>query len=1036
MRVLHVDDSYDDRVLTQMKLEKLSAAIRMSGAESVDAALFMLEHNEYDCILSDYQMPGKDGALLLKTLRDKGINIPFIFYTGQGNEELAVEVFRAGADDYFTKDIGLAHYERLFNSIEKIVKYYKQYLERQEESKALERSQRRLMKSQRLARLSNWEWDFRTDRFYCSDEFFNILAADKENYRTDKSRILNHFPDGERIRFKKDVMSVMRGAEINQKEYQVVDASGEELVLLVSMAPVKDPENDIVIRVEGVVQDVTLRKEVEKEVRTNKEKLYQAHSLGKFGSWEIDIKKNSVWLSENSKEILNIRKDGKVIRPMQVRNLTAPEYYSTVDKAMADLLAGKEPYNIQFEIQEKKSGERKFLHSIGKADFDENGEAVRVFGTIQDITYLKDLEKKQADHYRRIQKVFLASGIPAAEIEADGSIIKQNSNFINVFRSGDVNNIFTIMPEIEEQLKGIEKSNGYCSFETKAYNSKNYHVNIIGSNLNFGIKPGILILVSTNNKQGDIVPGLPASEVDFAILKDQLPVGLYRTTSDGLYLYANETLAHILGCKDVEELKKHNARDFYLDVFDRQKKLNDWIVRDGLATIETKLKTLQGEVIWVKETGVVFLDDNGSIEHILGMIQDITDNKHSEFVQNTMYKIASLANKSGDIYDLFSAIHLHLSKVIDTTNFYIALHEGGDNYFFPYVVDVNDKTLNDRLVIKKGLTSHVLNTGRPLLVDQEEINLMAEQGKIEIIGSPAACWMGVPLYSENKVIGVMAVQNYHDQKKYTREDLDILTFISGQVANAIERKITEKTLMSQRDELAMANKELESFSYTVSHDLRAPLRHITGYCSLLADCLQPNKDSDESRYFRGILDSAERMDSLITDILKLTRSTSQEINSGSIDLSKICQVVVKAYQSGSETNTINIEIEPGMKAWGDSRMIQIVMENLLGNAIKFTGKQENPEIKIGSEIIDGMLTFYVMDNGAGFDSSKAEEIFHPFKRCHSSKEFSGTGIGLATVSKIIQRHGGRIWAKSKKGAGATFYLQLPSQHERSFTSKQ
>lgn len=1029
MKILHVDDSLDDRVLTKMKLERVSDKICIEGVDNVDEAYSAIGKGNFDCVLSDYQMPGQDGATLLKKLRNNNNNIPFIFYTGQGNEELAIEAFRAGADDYFTKEVGFAHYERLVNSIERIVEYYQQFLVRRKEREDLRKSQRRLIKAQRLARMSSWEWDFRADRFYCSDEFFNILGFEKLNNQDDKSFILGQFPESEGYRFKRDVLNVMRGQEITQKEYSILNNKHEELTLLISMAPVKEPGSVIVERVEGVVQDVTERKAVEKQVAKHKERLSQAHQLGELGSWELDLSTYTVRLSDIARNIFDLGESSKKLTPSMIRNRALPQYRSVLDRAMKDLIAGKQPYNVQFEIYSRNPERTRTIHSIGKADFDENGKAVRVIGTIQDITRLRSIEKEQEEHQRRLKDILFGFGAPLAEVDEDGTLTDQNLLFQNTFRSEGTENLSEIFPDFLELFKGGGKQKGHKSFRARAYNAKSYHLDSICISFNYETKLKYLVIISDTDGTDPFFSGISEKKSDFSVLKEFLPVGLYKTDGQGRYLYANETLAHILGCRSVEELKRINANEFYLDANDRQKKLNNWIVRDEVTSNETKFKTRQGRVIWVRESGTVYLRQDGSIDYIIGLLEDITEKKNSEFVQSIMHKIASEANRSGDIYDLFSSIHHHLGQLIDTSNFYIAIYEGDDNYFFPYDSDVNDKALNERMTIRKGLTSLVQKRGKPLLVDSSEIKSMEAQGLVEMVGTPAACWMGVPLFSEEKTIGVMAVQNYYDMNKYSEEDLDIFTFISGQVANAIERKIQEKKLISQRDELARTNKELESFSYTVSHDLKAPLRHITGYCSLLSDCLDSDEITDEYKYFQGIQAAAERMESLINDILSLTRSSSLEMNKMDIDLSEISNEVINANGEEIKRRGIKFNVESGLKTRGDYRMMHIVMENLIGNAIKFTGKQESPEIYIGREQFENRDCFYIKDNGAGFDQNQSEKVFLAFERLHSDKDFQGTGIGLATVKKIIERHGGSIWAASVKGQGATFYFFLPPYEE-------
>lgn len=241
-----------------------------------------------------------------------------------------------------------------------------------------------------------------------------------------------------------------------------------------------------------------------------------------------------------------------------------------------------------------------------------------------------------------------------------------------------------------------------------------------------------------------------------------------------------------------------------------------------------------------------------------------------------------------------------------------------------------------------------------------------------------------------------------------------------QLAHAeLEQRVGERTF-----QLAAANKELESFSYSVSHDLRAPLRSIDGFSqALLEDCSEML--SDEGRaHLQRIRKATQRMGLLIEDLLNLSRVSRTEMHTQTLDISALACSIASELQNAQPERQIELRIEDGLKTRADPGLLRVVLENLLNNAWKFTSKRESARIAFGMARENGTPAFFVRDDGAGFDPAYADRLFGAFQRLHAMTEFAGTGVGLATVQRIVHRHGGRIWAESALGQGATFYFTL------------
>ena len=237
-------------------------------------------------------------------------------------------------------------------------------------------------------------------------------------------------------------------------------------------------------------------------------------------------------------------------------------------------------------------------------------------------------------------------------------------------------------------------------------------------------------------------------------------------------------------------------------------------------------------------------------------------------------------------------------------------------------------------------------------------------------------------------------------------------------------KDTEESLRTYAASLEASNKELESFSYSVSHDLRAPLRSITGFSAVLLEDYANKLDKEGKEYLHKIQNSGEKMGQLMDDLLKLARVTRVEMNCEDVNLTDLTEKVIEELATSSPKHRVSVNIDPNLKAYADNNLLRQVMENLLSNAWKYSGKTVKPKIEIGTIMHEGKQAFFVRDNGVGFDMAYADKLFQPFQRLHTGTDFAGTGIGLSIVQRIIQRHGGQVWAEGKVGEGATFYFTL------------
>jgi signal transduction histidine kinase len=299
--------------------------------------------------------------------------------------------------------------------------------------------------------------------------------------------------------------------------------------------------------------------------------------------------------------------------------------------------------------------------------------------------------------------------------------------------------------------------------------------------------------------------------------------------------------------------------------------------------------------------------------------------------------------------------------------------------------------------------------------------------------------LGVPIFQLEKVEAVLLVSTF-EPDKLDELDLEMMSELATELglhmenvklyaqteqnALELERRVVERT-----SQLQAVNRELEAFAYSVSHDLRAPLRSIDGFSQALLEDYLAVLDTDAQTFLVRIRAASQRMGQLIDDLLTLSRVTRREFRVQDVNLSEIASDVCEILRGQDKTRIVECDIEADMIVNGDVRMLRIVLENLLSNAWKFTEKTEKAHLEFKSQKADDGTMIYVMrDNGVGFNMEYADKLFRPFQRLHGMNEFEGNGVGLATVNRVIQRHGGRIWAEAQEGHGATFFFTLGEYH--------
>jgi len=504
------------------------------------------------------------------------------------------------------------------------------------------------------------------------------------------------------------------------------------------------------------------------------------------------------------------------------------------------------------------------------------------------------------------------------------------------------------------------------------------------------------------------------------VLGSRFPMLLWRGP-DLLHLY-NDAYRPILRDKHPASLAEP-AAEIWAEVWDVAGPLARGVMEGGPATWIEDLQLFINSGTMAEETYFTFSyspvpGDDGRVGGLLNIVQETTAKVQSERQIRMLHDLAARAAeaKSEDeayriAAEVLSANELDLPFVL----FYV-LNEAGDDaqpvgvsgwkasaaaWPFAEVMRTGHEVIIDDLAARVGLVPVGRWNGRP---ERAVVLPLARAGP-----AGAAAFL---------VVGVSPHRALDDRyQRFFRATAD-------QVANALAKVRAYETEAKWSEELERANNELEAFSYSVSHDLRAPLRAIDGFSKALLDDHSGQLDEQGHSYLERVRGATQRMAQLVDDLLSLSKITRAQLKRQRVDMTEVARKVLVDLGGRDPQRKIDTRVADGLVVQADPRLLTVMLENLLGNAWKFTSKQPAATIEVGTETRNGETVFFVRDNGAGFSMEHATKLFAPFQRLHAASDFEGTGIGLATVNRVVTRHGGRVWAEAKPDQGATFLFTL------------
>jgi PAS domain S-box-containing protein len=512
----------------------------------------------------------------------------------------------------------------------------------------------------------------------------------------------------------------------------------------------------------------------------------------------------------------------------------------------------------------------------------------------------------------------------------------------------------------------------------------------------------------------------------FEHIYNSIPAAIAITSTSGIISMINREFTNLFGFTSEEAVNN------YINDLVVPDDLKEEAIRiDSLASMSNKegrqtlRKDKSGNKIHVSIVATAIIINNEIVAH-LGIYKDLTIEMKNQLLQEILFNISTAALKQYDIKEIYPIIVHELSKIWDMNNFFIALYDKTSKTLsLPFFADEKDNF--NEISTKMTITGWVINNNKSVLLKENDMKLLEVTGDIDLIGTPCKVWMGAPLKVEGSTIGVISIQDYNDENKFSQGDLYALDFIANQIAIALQRRMMLDDLILARQKAEDAAQSKQLFMSTMSHEIRTPLNEVIGITNLL---LQGSSHEDQMDYIKTLKFSGDHLLTLVNDVLDYNKMESGIIvfEQTQFNLSDFLEEIIRSYSFRSKVKHLRFDFKKAnnLPDWviGDPFRINQILSNLLSNALKFTNQGGitvliNELERIGNQ---SKIEFTVTDTGIGIPKDKHSSIFDSFAQASPAtpRHFGGTGLGLAICKKLIEQMGGTITVESEPKKGATF----------------
>ena len=720
--------------------------------------------------------------------------------------------------------------------------------------------------------------------------------------------------------------------------------------------------------------------------------------------WVTDTEGELAFVNRACLEFIGVSHDE--IKGVDWRTLVHPDDGGYLE-AFRRALQERSPFIAEARIK-RADGEWRWIASHGMPWFSEQGEFLGHVGSSPDITERKRAEEAMRESEQRFASFMFHLPAAAWMKHLDGRYVYANVGAERIFGTplpvliGKTD--YEIFPSetarafVENDRRVLAEGGGIITTEALLQPDGIEHYSIVSKFAVPGLdgRPAHLAGVAfdiTDRKRAE--EALRESEAKFSKAFQAAPA-LFSISSlaDGRYIDVNEELVSTLGFER-EELIGHTAPELGIwETPGDRDRLRAMLQDNGkVRNFLTRFRSKSGSII-LGHVSTEIIEIKGE-KCLLTLTRDVTELRRAEEERTRM---ALMVESSDD-----AIIGKTLDGIITSWN------RGAEKIYGYSAEEIKGKSIS--ILVPPGHhddVSQILDQlRRGERIEHFETRRITKDGRV----IPVSLTISPIMDDNSNVVGASTIaRDISDQKRAEQE------------IEALNRQLTAHAF-----ELEAVNQELEAFTYSASHDLRQPLNIIGGYSQLISKRCGEKLDDQCVGYQQEIYNASIRMDNLIDALLKFSRATRTELHRETVDLSGLARSICEQLRIAEPGREVDVRIADGITANGDSKLLRVVLDNILGNAWKFTSHQEQAVIDFGTAEMEGEEVYFVRDNGAGFDMGYAGKLFIPFQRLHSAADFEGHGIGLATVEKIIRRHGGRVWAEGEPGKGATFFFTLPSR---------
>lgn len=1055
LRILYLENDPNDIFILEELLNNSNIAYHLTHAEKREPYTNALANPDFDIIILDFHLSDIDGNEALQLAQHAAPEIPVIVFTGSSTEIDISRMMTAGAWNYVIKD----HPNRLIAAINQAVER-KRLLEEQLISEdVLRKNQERFQALIEHGADGIAMFDESGKILYSSPSTREILGYSVNEFEGRNIFDILHTED-------QPLAKNQLGACIAKPEtasnfiarIKHKDGSWRYIEMVIT--------NQLsVISVGAIVcnyRDITGRKRAEEELEAQKHFISSVVDTSPAIIYVYDMVLNrNVYINSGMERMLGY--SSKEIRDMEENvfaDLLHPddlpaiiELHSKIHSASDydTLVVEYRMKNRQKEWRTLRSDERVFTRNT-------DGSVKQKIGIAIDITGRKLAEEALRSSEEKFSSAFHVgpAGMTITRI-SDGKFIDVNESFLRMFEFNRDEVIGRTSIEInmlspEERAKLIKmqlETGGLNNCELMSLSKSGKIVNLL-----FSSKPIELMgeachvttmIDITERRRAE--ESLRKSEAHLEEAQRIAHLGSWEWIAETDTPTWSKELCAILEVDPVKPIPKMAEQDklYTPDSMVRMRTAVEKTMRTGEPyEIELGRVCEDGSRKWLLARGELWYDENGNIKGLRGTALDITERKRAE--EETKRINEDLRTINRIILTSASALDLDaiLDKVMDEAVSVVGL-EGGticlinpdDTFDLAAERGASAGTIADltKNKVKVGdcLCGNCAKECKPLILNSKEEVL--DYATREVLrGEDIRFHAAFPFIVGKKCVGVLCVFTRTDLKP-SKKNLKLLETIVAQTAIAIEnarlyeevKKYNihlEKIVSERTAELQLANKELEAFSYSVSHDLRAPLRAIDGFSLALLEDYSKILDEQGKQFLQRVRNGATEMAQLVDDLLNLSRISRRELIPGRVDLSTIVRSITNKLAAEEPDRKVKFDIMENVFVSGDRNLLKIAMDNLINNAWKFTSKKKTAKIEFGVLEKEGKNVYYIKDNGVGFDMKYANKLFAPFQRLHKKEEFPGTGIGLATAKRILYKHGGTIWVESELGKGTVFYFTL------------